>query len=227
MKPRLPTGITAVALLLLAPLSALAQVTNGSFETPTVPTGSFTNFNAGSSFAGWTVVGPAGSQVSIVSGTFAQSGLTFPAQGGSQWLDLTGFSSNAAEGVQQAVTTLPGSVYNVSFFVGNVVNPGASFGTSSTVNVLANGVSIGSATNSAGAGTNTLTWAPFTRQFTATSTATTLTFLNADPSSDNSNGLDNISVALAGVVGPIPEPSTWALLMSGLLAASGYARRRR
>jgi hypothetical protein len=225
MTTRLRVGFSAIALL-LAPMSALAQVANGSFETPTVPGGSFTSFNSGTSFSGWNVVGPTGSQVSIVSGTFSQFGLSFPAQSGSQWLDLTGNGSNAAEGVSQSITTLPGSTYDVSFFVGNVANPGGIFGTSSTVNVLANGTSIGSGVNSGGAGTTTLNWAPVTLHFTATSPTTTLTFLNGDPVSDNSNGLDNITVSL-GTVGPVPEPGTLVLVASGLLAAGAVARRRR
>ncbi|MGE5524642.1 MAG: DUF642 domain-containing protein [Rhodospirillaceae bacterium] len=215
-------GVTALAAALLAPIPATAQVTNGSFETPVVPAGSFTLFNSGSSaITGWTVVGP---QVAIVSGTFTQSGITFPAQSGSQWLDLTGLNANSTEGVQQSIATLPGSVYNVSFWVGNVVNAAAGFGTSSTVNVLANGVSIGSAINASGTAT-TQTWLPFTLQFTASGTTTTLAFMNADPVSDNTNGLDNISVALAGAP-PIPEPGTMLLLATGLLTFGGWARRR-
>jgi hypothetical protein len=224
MNPRTRNRVIAFASLLVAPVCAMAQVTNGGFELPVVPVGSFSLFNTGSTaIPGWTVVGP---QVAVVSGTFSQNGISFPAQSGAQWLDLTGLNSNASEGVQQAITTVPGSVYSVSFWVGNVVNGASGFGTTSTVNVLANGASIGSAINATGNAT-TQTWLPFTLQFTASGPTTTLLFRNGDPANDNSNGLDNISVALAGVVGPVPEPGTLVLLASGMLAAGGWARRRR
>lgn len=84
MKRRLAHGIIGLATLALAPLPAFGQVTNGSFETPAVTPGTFTSFNAGTSFAGWTVVGPNGTQVAIVSGTFTQNGFSFPAQNGVQ-----------------------------------------------------------------------------------------------------------------------------------------------
>ena len=53
---------------------------NGSFETPVVPVGSFSNFLSGSTaITGWTVFGPA---VSVVSGSFTSGVLSFPAQDG-------------------------------------------------------------------------------------------------------------------------------------------------
>jgi hypothetical protein len=87
---------------------------NGDFETPTVPTRSFTLFATGSaSITGWTVVGPTGvGNVAIVRGNFTQfeNGINFifPAQSGVQWLDLTGISNTPGEGVSQTVTTIPG-----------------------------------------------------------------------------------------------------------------------
>jgi hypothetical protein len=48
-----------------------------------VSQGTFSNFlNGSSAITGWTVFGPA---VSIVSGSFAAGGFSFPAQDASQW----------------------------------------------------------------------------------------------------------------------------------------------
>ena len=187
-------------------------LTNGSFELPLVPAGSFTNFNSGSVLiTGWTVTGP---QVSIVSGTFVQ-GASFPAADGAQWLDLTGLSSNTIEGVTQAVTTIPGNTYQLSYSIGTTAATG--FGPSSTVNVLINSVATFSDTTST-ANQTTQVWTTFTHTFVASGALTSLTFLNGDSSADNDNGLDNVVLLNLGVNGtpsPVPEPSSMLLLLVG------------
>lgn len=203
-----------------------AQIVNGGFETPAPPPHGFTNFLSGSTLInGWSVVGP---EVSIVSNTYTSFGIDFPAQSGSAWLDLTGDLSNRAEGVQQTFTTVPGTTYNVTFWVGNVVNPGGPYGTTSTVNMTVNGSPAFSATNSGGAGTSTQFWQQFTTSFTASGTSTTLAFLNGDPASDNTNGLDNVVVTAGGNGTPstVPEPSTLAMLATGLIGLVPLVRRR-
>jgi hypothetical protein len=205
----------------LSSAHAVSLITNGSFETPTVPPGTFSNFLSGSSaITGWTVFGPA---VSIVSGSFGGGGFSFPAQDGIQWLDLTGPTSGPVEGVEQTVTTTPGQTYNLSFYVGNV--SGGVFGTTSTVGVLVNGSLLATRTNST-PGT-TLNWELFTVPFTAASASTLIGFENLDPPGDDSNGLDNISLALAPT-NAVPEPGTLTLILFGTaLAGFGFLRRRK
>ena len=126
-------------------------VTNGGFELPVVATSSYQLFPVGQHFSGWRVVGAPGN-VAVISGAFQQSGLTFLAKAGKQWLDLTGVS-NTKTGVAQTVRTVRGSNYRLTFSVGNVYDPGGIFGVTSTVE-----------------------------------------FLNGDPPSDSSNGLDVVSM---------------------------------
>jgi hypothetical protein len=200
-------------------------ITNGSFEAPVVPVGSFTNFASGSTLIhGWTVVGAAGG-VSIVNGTFAQECCVFPAEDGVQWLDLTGDNTNSVEGVEQTIATTAGTSYTVSFWIGNTFDPSGLFGTTSTVDVRTGGLGgslLGAFTNSSTT-TGTLVWQQFTTSFTASGSSTTLDFLNADPGNDNSNGLDNISVVANA--GGVPEPGTLSLLGFGILGL-GLLRRR-
>ena len=194
----LPALIVAIAaalvLCFLSVAADAASILNGSFETPAVPVGGFTSFASGSNaITDWTVVGPSGS-VAIVSGTFTQFGFTFPAQDGVQWLDLTGVGSNTTDGVQQTVATTPGALYDLSFFVSNISNPGGLFGTTSTVGVQIDGGPVVSFTNSGGGGSTSQVWQQFTLALTATAATTSITFINQDPSSDNNNGLDNVSL---------------------------------
>jgi hypothetical protein len=228
---KLRNNLLAVAGLLAIfgslPLQA-DSITNGSFETPVGPVGAFVSFASGSTLIpGWTVVGATGG-VSIVSNTFTQNGILFPAENGNQWLDLTGNGINSNEGVEQTFATTSGAQYTLSFWVGNVNNPGGIFGTTSTVDVLLGGpkgTSLLTATN-ASTTTGILTWEQFTTTFTATGSTATLDFINGDPGADNSNGLDNVSVNLSGTTPTVPEPSTLLLLGSGSLGLLGWARRK-
>jgi hypothetical protein len=204
-----------VCLVGFAKSASANLITNGSFETPVVPAGSMQLFTTGSSFDSWTVVGAPG-HIALVSGSFAQLGFNFPAQEGAQWVDLTGLSSNTVTGVQQAVATNLGAVYDLSFWVGNTVNPGGLFGTSSAIEVLVGDLSQGIFTNTGGVGTSTQNWQEFTLSFTASSTSTLIQFINRDGPNDNENGLDN--VVLLSQATTIPEPGSLSLLGMGLFA---------
>lgn len=149
--------------------NAANLVGDGGFESPAVPDGSYTAFSSGQSFANWTVVGP---------GNVA----------------VAGINSNSATGVQQVVATTPGQTYQLKFWVGNVI--GGVYGTSSTVDVMIDGVQVKVATNSQGNGTK-LTWQRFKLAFMATASSTTIQFINGDPTNDNSNGLDAVSLSAA------------------------------
>lgn len=197
-------AVAAASVLAASSGASAALIANGSFETPIVPTGGFTDFAVGSgALTGWTVFGPAGTNVSIVSGSFSQNGVTFEAEDGSQWLDLTGDGSNSTEGVSQAVTTTIGDQYQLSYFIGNTTGGGI-FGTTSSVDVSLNGVPTFADTNSNVSPTD-LNWEQFTHTFVATGTSTTLAFQNADPPNDNSNGLDNVVLVDQGPA-PVPAP---------------------
>ena len=200
-------------------------ITNGSFESPLVPAGGWTDYASGSTaIPGWTVVGAAGG-VSIVSGTDVQLCCAFPAEDGAQYLDLTGDGTNAVEGVEQTFSTTIGTNYTLTFWVGNVDNPSAGFGTASTVNVKLgglNGTLLDSVTNSVNNST-TQTWQMFTTSFTASGSTTAVDFLNGDPGNDNTNGLDNVSINSTSAV---PEPSSVALLGSALGVLAFWSRKR-
>jgi len=167
-------------------------ISDGGFEQPIVPSGSAATFYLGQEFSGWVVTGEPGT-VSVASGNFVIGGFALPAHGGSQWLDLTG-ESNTQTGVQQTVSTTSGSVYNLSFWVGNSYEPGYGSEASSTINVFVNGQLLTSALNTDGKGVAAQVWRKFSAKFQATTRQTSIVFMNADPGSDSTNGLDDVSL---------------------------------
>ena len=168
---------------------------NGNFETPKVAAGGFSSWSSGQAFPGWTVVGKG--SVSIVSESYASEGLRFPAHKGHQWLDLTGDGSNSAAGVSQQIVTEKGTDYTLKFSVGNQNDPRGIYGTRSSVTVYVNGARLMVATNAIDNESKIQVWKVFTHRFAATGTSTTIRFISGDGPTDNTNGLDTVSVRQA------------------------------
>jgi hypothetical protein len=173
----------------LNPMTSL--IDDGSFETPVAPAGGLNRYSAGQKIGAWTVLG-AGT-VDLLGYKFQYAGYTFTAFSGKQQLDLTGNTDNIT-GVQQTLATTAGHVYTLSFYVGNVNDPGGGLGVSSTVDVLVNGKHQFTATNSKSHKMETPDWEKFTYKLKATSAQTTLALMNGDPSNDTYNGIDEVTL---------------------------------
>ena len=201
---------------LLAAGSAHANLlANGSFET-----GSFVNqgndtmsLNPGSTvIAGWTVV----------TDTTAWIGPTNPfglsASDGSFFLDLTNYQTGAPfAGVSQAIATTPGALYSLSFDLGSSTFWGRPDG----ITAIAAGTSRTFTAPSTGTNDD---WEHVTMTFTALSGSTTVLLQGA--SGVKYIGLDNASVDLVSAA-LVPEPGSWALMLTGLSALGAVTRRRR
>jgi Protein of unknown function (DUF642) len=186
-----------IALLLLLPGGSTSSgngpnlIRDGGFELPKVGVGTYDLFSAGQRFSSWMVVGKG--NVAPISGKYVSEDLTFPAQSGRQWLDLTGVT-NSREGVRQTIHTATGTTYTLRFAVGNQDDPHGVYGVKSTVDVFIDGRPFLVATNHIDNGSKVQVWEFFTRRFTAASDQTTLRFMNGDEPNDNVNGLDTVSV---------------------------------
>jgi Protein of unknown function (DUF642) len=189
---------------------------NGSFENPSIPAGTYVNYAAGSTdITGWTVVGL---HNSLVETTVVDRGITFNAQSGNQWLDLTGPGPNlAANGISQDIITILGQTYEISFYVGSATDD--TFYFASTIDLSVNGGPRTGFTNNT-APTDHVDWKLFSSTFTASGNTTNITFYHGGTSGNHIAGLDNVSIAT------IPEPSNSMIFLSGSLIALSLSRKR-
>jgi hypothetical protein len=197
-------------------------IVNGSFETPPVPAGGTTIYGAGStSITGWTVVGAGADSVALVSTSFQQSGVTFNAQNGQQWIDLAGNTSNSqSSGVTQSIPTVPGGLYEVSFYVGSADDNVNNFFFPATIDLSINGGPRTHYTNPI-APPDHLDWKQFIVPFVAVGSSTNLTFYNGGASNNFLSAFDNV------VADGVPEPAGVILIGLGAAGFLGGRRKRR
>jgi choice-of-anchor C domain-containing protein len=200
----------ALALAAAAPNASAQIVANGGFETPTAPTNNFSTLS-GSQLTGWTI---SQGNVDLIGPGYWQ-----PAAG-SQSLDLNGNAGPAT--IYQDVTLTLGGTYRLSFaMAGNVEGPP----TLKTMTVGIGGIDLGTFSfNAAGRSPSAMGWETFTRDFTATTPTMRLTFASTTPGCCTGPALDAVSITQ---VSTVPEPSTYALIATGIAGLGMVARRRR
>ena len=214
MKPALLAFTLAAAFSATSAQAMLPAnlLTNGSFEIPAraVPGDSY--FDSGSTdITGWTVVGGR-TQLSYHS----------TCTDGKQCIDLTGdFGYN--KGLRSdAIATVIGATYLLTFDLGNVVR--SDFG-SSTVSVSINNGAATLLTNVINNDPSGFEWESKSLSWVANATSAQITFLgaaNGGLSNDAGILLDNVAFTAV----PVPEPETYALMLAGL-GLVGFAARRR
>jgi hypothetical protein len=194
-------------------------VLNGSFESPTISFGFYENYGTktdptnygGSSFdSSWTITT---NNVDIV--TANGTGWAAPAFVGTQYLDLVGYGSTG--GISQSLATKAGQTYELTFAFGN--NPGSTNSASALVTVGDLSQTVTHTTST----TNDINWTVFSGDFTASSSSTSLSFLETVGSNNGGVLLDGISVSA------VPEPSTWAMMLLGFagIGFMGYRQSRK
>lgn len=198
------------AAALLAGSAQAATIINGSFEAGiNAPVSNFRTLATGSTdITGWTVGGAGVDWI----GSYWQ-----PADG-ARSVDL---SALAGGSVSQAVTTVVGGRYKVSFAMAG--NPDGTPPVK-TMNVTINGSALApyNFTTNGTTSRAAMGWTTYTYDFVATSTVSNLAFTSID-NTPSGPALDNVSIS----GGNVPEPATWAMLIAGFGLVGVAARRRR
>ena len=213
MNTRLAAAAAAVlvaGLTVSGAASAANLLTNGGFEAPNV--GGAGYYNLGVDHAvpaafGWTV----SDNIDIVTYGAGYAPTTPAGGGGAQAIDLVGYGDGTSGGVSQSFATVAGQTYQFSFDYSH--NPGIG---GAVANVTLNGGSFQVANSDPSDG-----WVQYAGSFVATGANTTLAFDNLSGGGNGGLYLDNVSVS-----GGVPEPATWALMLTGFGLAGATLRRR-
>jgi Protein of unknown function (DUF642) len=201
------SAIVSTALPLLAMPASANLLANGSFESAARSPNSVIDVGS-TDLTDWSVVG-SGNLLWCDSSAFCAR----PAFDGSYSLDLTGLTNRAPyAGVTQSVATLVGETYELTFALA-----GRSDATPVSASATAGSVS-------AVFSNTTDSWETKKLSFVASESLTPITLLGL---SAGGSGLilqiDDASL----IATPIPEPSTWALLLCGGLFTLRLADSRR
>ena len=199
---------TILAVILTVPLVASAAdlVTNGDFETYSVPFSGYSTVLAGSSaLAGWTV---GGTSVDVVNGNFGAI------TGNS--IDMLGTPGPGS--LSQTLATVSGSTYVLTFSLGANMGSDNSQDTNGNYVSKALNISLNNAPVATFYGTSTVQQESLA--FTANSGSTVLAFTSA-ASGYSGAVLDNVSVAA------VPEPQSYAMFLAGLGLVGTIIRRRK
>lgn len=198
-----------VALLAPASLSAAELLTNGGFEAPVVG-GPCCITSPPTVIPGWTAT----PDVNVVNGTFASSAGNL-AKEGNQYLDLVGQANGGT--ISQSFTTVVGQLYALNFWYSHNLFSGLP-----AAEARLSAAMLSDNIRHTGGNNSNLAWQYYSNSFTATSTSTTLTFVNTVGGQNEGVLLDAVSVMA------VPEPETWAMLILGFgLLGAGMRRRNR
>ena len=204
------------ALALAGSANAAELIVNGGFNngaTVSAPGGGFQTVGTGSSaITGWSILS---GDVDWIKGYWQSS------DGDGFSIDMNGNNPGA---IAQTINTVVGASYTLTFDMSG--NPDNYRGDTRIAVIGANDSIIGSANYSLTGGNSAanMMWEARSFSFVADSATTQISFTSGNGGDNCCFGaaIDNVSVT-----GAVPEPATWAMMMSGLFGMGLALRGRR
>jgi Protein of unknown function (DUF642) len=224
---RLQIIVAACALASASP--AAAALVNGGFEQGVFGDGSVRQIAPGddTTLPGWTV---RGDSLAWYKDGFILEGNSLSPHEGDLALNLCDGSVRTCDGsvrvISEAILTRPGQQYQVSFWVGNYSANGGPAAVSVEIRDGTSHTLILSETGTARPTDLPSTWQFFSFNFIADGSSNTITFGDvvnpyyAGRGGPSYTGLDDVRLA------PVPEASTWALMLLGFAGLGALGLRR-
>jgi choice-of-anchor C domain-containing protein len=205
LKQNLLAAATAAAALAIAGSAGAATIVNGGFTGPIT---GVVNVGTGSTvIPGWTVTS---GNVDWIQG-YWQS-----ADGDTFSIDLNGFSPGA---ISQTIATVVGQTYDLTFDMSGNPDNGSDVRTMLVSAGGPNSVFVYTFTVGPN-GHDNMNWVQDSLIFKATSTSTAITFTSGSGGAFGP-ALDNVRIA------SVPEPASWALMLTGFFGMGSVLRRGR
>jgi choice-of-anchor C domain-containing protein len=208
MKHQFLAVVAATSIGFCATASA-SVFTNGSFEAGLTEVGAFTTLSAGdtTSIQGWTV---GGAGIDYI-GSYWQP------ENGSRSIDLNAVDTGS---ISQTFDVVNGQTYKVAFYMAGNTAGDPTVKSLSALGAGAATVVFPTSFDTTGNKLESMGWILKSFDFTASGSTETLTFQSTITGAYGP-ALDNVSVT------PVPEASTWAMMLLGFMGVGFLACRRR
>jgi choice-of-anchor C domain-containing protein len=209
-KTSLMAAAIAAATLIVAGSAGAATIANGGFAGPGAPDGSFQTVGVSTGvIPGWTV---SSGNVDWITGYWQSS------DGDGFSVDLNG---NVPGAISQTIDTVIGQTYTLTFDMSGNPDNGSDLrlilaDTGGAPTTFAYNLDVSSNNRS------NMNWTPQSLNFTATDVSTVITFASGNSNCCFGAAIDNVAIADA-----VPEPSSWALMLTGFLGMGTVLRRSR
>ncbi|WP_296598348.1 PEPxxWA-CTERM sorting domain-containing protein [Phenylobacterium sp.] len=212
----------AVCLMGAQPAAAATNlIKNGGFDDVAF-SGEYVVYDATNTPAdfGWSVLG----NIDVHRNDGYFGGDPDPVGAGRYAVDLLGTSSQGS--IYQALTLETGKTYRLSFDYSN--NPFIA-GAAMTFGIAIDGtLAVVESVGHSGATTNAMDWQTYTLEFTAIGSSAAIYFNNTAGNPGSGMYLDSVALYDISEPAAVPEPATWALMISGFgLAGTALRQRRR